>query len=357
MLRTGPILELLKEGVKKGVFPGAVCGIFYQGRTYIIAGGYASLTPFLEPVAEDFLYDLASLTKPLALGITLIYLLDRKPLLDLEKPLKNYLEVGPPLGDIPLFRFLNHTSGLSAWYPFYKERPLTLEKIFQRIKEIPLEYEPGKRCLYSDLNFFLFTYLLERIYGKSFEELFEEVKRKLSLSRKALLTFKPLFKGIDEERIVPTSVEPETKKILRGVPEDENTRALSGVSGVSGLFGNIYGVLELLEEILKAYRGERTSFNSELVRYFLEFEDPFSDFTLTFMRPSKEGYSAGGGAFSERAVGHLGYTGTSFFIDLERDLIVVLLSNRVHPQRGNEAIRDFRPLFHRLVLECLSPYW
>ncbi len=353
MPKIAPILELLKEGVKKGVFPGAVSGIFYQGRTYVIAGGYASLTPFLEPVEEDFLYDLASLTKPLGLGLTLIYHLNKKPLLDLEKPLRTYLEVEPPLGEVPLFRFLNHTSGLSAWHPFYKEKPQTLEKIFQHIKERPLEYEPGKRCLYSDLNFFLFTYLLERIYGKSFEELFEEAKAKIPFSRKAVLTFKPLLKGIDEERIVPTSIDPETKKILRGIVEDENTRALSGVSGVAGLFGNIYGVLELLIELLKTYRGEESFLNSELIKYFFEFEDPLSDFALTFMRPSKEGYSAAGEALSEKTIGHLGYTGCSFFIDLERDLIVVLLSNRVHPQRGNEKIKDFRPLFHRIVVENL----
>lgn len=354
MPQIAPLLELLKEGVKKGVFPGAVCGIFYHPKTYLLAAGYASLTPFPEPVEEEFIYDLASLTKPLALGVTLIYLLDRNPLFDLEKPLGEYLEVERPLSDIPLFRFLNHTSGLSSWYPFYKENSLTLEKIFNRIKGLPLEYEPGKGCLYSDLNFFLFTYLLEKLYEKPFETLFEEVRKRIFFSRRAFLGFKPLEKGIDEEKIVPTSFDPESKKILRGLVEDENTRALSGVSGVSGLFGNVYGVLDLLLELLKAYKGEKGIFNPEVVRYFFEFEDFSSDFTLTFMKPSKKGYSATGGAFSGKAVGHLGYTGCSFFIDLERDLIVILLTNRVHPQRGNEAIKDFRPVFHQRVVEALK---
>ncbi len=353
MPRIAPLLELIKEGVKEGVFPGAVCGIFYQQKSYILAGGFASLTPFIEPVEEEFLYDLASLTKPLALGITLIYLLDRRPLFDLEKPLGHYLEVEKPLSEIPLFRFLNHTSGLSAWYPFYKEKPITLERIFKRIKKLPLEYEPGKGCLYSDLNFYLFTYLLEKLYKKPFEELFEEVKRNISFSRRAKLTFKPLFKGIDQERIVPTSFDPETKKILRGIVEDENTRALSGVSGVAGLFGNVYGVMDLLIELFKAYEGEKEVFNPHIVRYFFDFRDPQSDFALAFMRPSGKGYSATGGAFSEKTVGHLGYTGCSFFMDLEKELIVILLTNRVHPQRGNEAIREFRPKFHMAVVENL----
>lgn len=351
MPRIALLLELLKEGVKNGVFPGAVCGIFHGQKTYLLAAGYASLTPFLEPVEEDFIYDLASLTKPLALGITLIHLLEKRPLFDLERPLGDYLELGEPLSKIPLFRFLNHTSGLSAWYPFYLEKPLSLEKIFERIKALPLEYEPGKGCLYSDLNFFLFTYLLEKLYALPFEKLFEEAKERVSFSKRAVLTFKPLLRGIDEEKIVPTSVDPETQRILRGLVEDENTRALSGVSGVAGLFGNIYGVMDLLIEVLKSYKGEKGAFDTEIVRSFLDFRDPQSDFALTFMRPSQKGYSATGGAFSLKTLGHLGYTGCSFFMDLERELIVVLLTNRVHPQRGNEKIKTFRPLFHKAVVE------
>jgi len=353
VLKIGPLLELLKEGVREGVFPGAVAGIYYQEKTYILAAGYASLVPFLEPIEEVFLYDLASLTKPLALGLTLMSLLENSKLLDLEKPLKEYLEVPSPFGEIPLFRFLNHTSGLKAWHPFYLEKPLTLEKIFNSIMSLPLEYKPGEKCLYSDLNFFLFTYLLEKVYGKPFETLYEKAKQRILFSRQSFLIFKPTSKGIDEEIIVPTSIDPESKKILRGVVEDENTRALSGVSGVAGLFGNVYGVLDVLIEILKAYQGERNGLNPEIVRYFLEFSDPSSEFTLTFMKPTKAGYSATGGVFSEKTVGHLGYTGCSFFIDLERELIVVLLTNRVHPHRGNEKIKEFRSLFHRAVIENL----
>jgi len=354
VLKVGSLLELLKDGVRKGVFPGAVAGIYYKGRTYVVASGYASLTPFLEPVSEDSLFDLASLTKPLALGLTLIYLLQNDPRLDLESPLSKYLETTSELSKIPLFRFLNHTSGLKAWHPFYQEKPLILEKIFRIIEKLPLEYGPGKGSLYSDLNFYLFTYLLEKIFESPFEVLFERFKESLGLSKKALLTFNPLEKGIDQEVIVPTSLDPETRKLLRGVVEDENTRALSGVSGVAGLFGNVYGVFEALLVVLKAYYGEKSILSSELVRYFVDFRDPASDFALTFMKPSKSGYSAFGGVFSEKSFGHLGFTGCSFIVDPDRTLIVVLLTNRVHPQRENEAIKEFRPLFHQKVIEALS---
>ncbi|MFN3567991.1 MAG: serine hydrolase domain-containing protein [Caldimicrobium sp.] len=354
MLKILSLHELLKKGVREGVFPGAVLGILYKRSTYLLSAGYSSLTPFLEPMEEGLIFDLASLTKPLATGLILIKLLQEGMDLDLEKPLGYYISAKEPLSQIPLFRFLNHTSGLKAWYPFYKEGPLHLEKIYEMIQNLPLEYSPGSRCLYSDLNFFLITYFLEKLTGASFEKLFEEAKKKLFFTKKEVLLFNPLKKGVDQERIVPTSYDPERKKILRGIVEDENTRALGGVSGVAGLFGNIYGVLKVLESFLSAYLGESAAFKRDIIRYFFEFKDSVSDFALIFMRQSFSSYSATGGSLSPSSIGHLGYTGCSFFIDLERHLIIILLSNRVHPQRGNELIKEFRPLLHRKIIEMLE---
>ena len=349
-----PLYELLKEGVEQGVFPGTVSGIYFEGKTYILSAGYASITPFLEPMEEDLLFDLASLTKPLALGLVLMDLMEKGYNIDLEKPLGEYIEIKEPLSRIPLFRFLNHTSGLKAWYPFYERGPLTLEEVTTVISSLPLEYPPGTNCLYSDLNFFLLTYFLEKFTQKNFENLFNEAIGRIAFERRAHLLFKPLEKGIDQEKIVPTSYCKECKKILRGLVEDENTRALGGVSGVAGLFGNIYGVIRLLTALLDSYLHEEGILKKETIRPFFEFKESLSEYTLIFMRQSSKGYSATGGVFSPNTVGHLGYTGCSFFMDLDRGLVVVLLTNRVHPFRGNELIRDFRPLFHRKVMECFK---
>ncbi|MCS7149795.1 MAG: beta-lactamase family protein [Caldimicrobium sp.] len=354
MRRVAVILDLLKEAVNKGIFPGAVAGIYYQGSTYIISAGYASITPFLEPLEEDMLYDLASLTKPLAMGITLMDLMSKSSFIDIEKPLEAYLPISKPVGKVPLFRFLNHTSGLRAWHPFYEEGPISIESLFHSILELPLEFSPGNGCLYSDLNFYLLNYFLEYLFKEPFEALFEKALSRFNLNKRAILLFRPLKKEIDQEKIVPTSVDPATGKILRGIVEDENTRALSGVSGSAGLFGNIYGVLNLLEELLWIYEGKAKGINREVCDLFLNFHDPVSDFTLAFMKPSRNGYSATGEVFSEKTVGHLSYTGCSFFMDLERSLIVVLLTNRVHPFRGNDTIKEFRPIFHRRVVEALQ---
>lgn len=343
--------KLLDSGIKEGIFPCAIAGISYQNKKYIIARGYKSLTPFLEPVEDIDIFDLASLTKPLALAFTLIYLLSQNNnKINIFKPIKNYLNLISPLGEVPIYRFLNHTSGLKAWYPFYEmlinkefkeKRDIKLFKIIEKIEIIPLEYTPGKGCIYSDLGYFVLTYLLEKIYKKNLENLFEEAKKNVEFSKKSFLGFKPLEKNISQEMIVPTSVCPWSKKILRGLVEDENTRALDGVSGVAGLFGNIYGVLDILEFLLLAYKEGTKRISSEIVKLFFEFKESISNFSLGFMHNE------------EKTIGHLGFTGCSFFIYLKKDLIVVLLTNRVYLDRSNQKIREFRKIFHEKVLNSL----
>uniref|UniRef100_A0A7V4N416 Beta-lactamase-related domain-containing protein n=1 Tax=Thermodesulfobacterium geofontis TaxID=1295609 RepID=A0A7V4N416_9BACT len=347
------LFSLLEEGIKNEVFPCAIAGISVSGSRYIVGRGYKSLFPFLEPLEDEDLFDLASLTKPLALAYTLIYLLSKNPKIELFKPIGEYIELNPLLAEIPVFRFLNHTSGLPSWYPLYEEvkedKKNNLEKYIEKINYLPLEYKPGENCVYSDLGYYLLTYLLEKVYKKPFETLFEEAKKVITFSKKAFLSFNPLRKGISQEKTVPTSVCPWEYKILRGIVDDENTRALGGVSGVAGLFGNIYGVLDILETLLKAYEGEVKGLSHNLVKEFLDFREKDFTFSLGFMLQSHNNYSATGGAFSDKTVGHLGFTGCSFFIDLEKDFIVILLTNRVYFGRNNQKIKDFRFKFHTLL--------
>lgn len=331
--------ELLKKAIKDGVFPGASVGISYKENRYIIQVGYKALCPFLEPLEEGDIFDLASLTKPLALTFSYMDFLNKNSnALDLFSPLKKYLDLKAPLSEIQVYRFFNHTSGLKAWYPFYQEILKNkiqnkLKYIVKRIEEIPLEYKTGEKSLYSDLGYFLLTHLLENLCNNSLEKIFERAKKQVSFGKKSFLDFKPLEKGINQENIVPTSVCPWKHKILRGVVEDENTRVIGGVSGTAGLFGNIYGVLDMLEFLLKTYKGEKKGFSQEIIREFLDFREKGSEFSLGFK------------VFSKKIIGHLGFTGCSFFIDLEKELIVVLLTNRVHPDRNNFKIREFRADF------------
>ncbi len=285
------------------------------------------------------IFDLASLTKPLALVLTYIYFASTQGF-DLTQPLKEFIPVSNELAEIPVYRLFNHTAGLKAWHPFFEKRPLTLEKLIKEALSLPLEHSPGTKSLYSDLGYFLLTYIFEKHFGLSFYEGFLEMKKELPLSSKAFFDFLPLSK-VDEERLVPTSVCPWEKKILRGVVEDENTRALGGISGVAGLFANVQALLDVLEFLVELYHQNVGPFSSGIFRRFVNHREECSEFALGFMlcdgRPSM--------------VRHTGFTGTSFLVDLEKGNIAVLLTNRVHPHRNNLKIKGFRKEFHKLVEE------
>ncbi len=335
------MFSLLKEGVDKGVFPGAVAGISTPKGRFVVACGYRSYIPFLEPMEDVDIFDLASLTKPLALVLTYVYFASANGF-DLEKPLGEFefISVSDELGKVPVFRFFNHTAGLKAWHPFFEKRPLTLEKLIKEALSLPLEYSPGSKSLYSDLGYFLLTYIFEKHFGLSFYEGFLEIKKELPLSSKAFFDFLPLGK-VDEERLVPTSVCPWERKILRGIVEDENTRALGGVSGVAGLFANVQAVLDVLEFLVELYHHDIGPFSSDVFRKFATHREENSEFALGFMVCDE----------SPSMVRHTGFTGTSFLVDLEKGNIAVLLTNRVHPHRNNLKIKEFRKAFHKLVEE------
>ena len=336
-----------------------MAGIYFRGREYIICCGYKAITPFLEPLEERNIFDLASLTKPLALVFVIMKMVENSRI-DLFDPIKKYVEIKGSLGKIPVYRFLNHTAGLKSWYPFYKEKKLytedklDLKKVAEEITALSLEYLPGEKSVYSDLGYYLLTYMLETYVGKGFEKIFNEFKEKtVGEMKKGFLEYNPLLKGIDQEEIVPTSLN-EEGKILRGVVEDENTRAMGGVSGVAGLFADIYGLLEMLKIYLLSYYQEGRGISRDVIKFFWEYKEKNTDFVLGFMLQSEKGYSATGRVFSEKTVGHTGFTGTSFFIDPEKELIVILLTNRVHPDRNNKKIKDFRVSFHKVVAEIFK---
>jgi len=142
-----------------------------------------------------------------------------------------------------------------------------------------------------------------------------------------------------------------------GEVSDENCWILEGVAGHAGLFGRIGEVLDLVAMVLEIWQGRLSHpyLPREIVKEFLEAKSRVksSTWALGFDRPTP-GSSSSGRYLSTRSVGHLGFTGTSFWIDPERDLAIVLLTNRVHPSRDNDRIKEFRPYFHDRVIELLG---
>ena len=227
-------------------------------------------------------------------------------------------------------------------------------QIRRHILEEPLVYPPATNALYSDLGFIVIQWLLEEISGKDFyhftrEDLFDHLVCPTP-------EFIPLGqeKDVDHNQFADTEYCPWRERILSGEVHDENAYALGGVAGHAGLFGTAQEVKCVLDCILDTISGENPSspWTREYLTEFLQpaHLHPASTWALGFDTPASSNSSAGR-YFSTRSVGHLGFTGTSFWLDLERGISVILLTNRIHPSRANEKIKEFRPLLHDAVME------
>ncbi len=160
-------------------------------------------------------------------------------------------------------------------------------------------------------------------------------------------------------RYAATQICPWRKRLLFGEVDDENAWTLNGVCGHAGLFGTARGVFKLLSFLWNIYEGSLTDplWPRDLVRLFwtrTEVAEGLSNWCLGYDTPSREGYSSAGRYFSRNTIGHLGFTGVSFWLDLEKRILVILLTNRVHPTRQNDEIRQLRPVLHDIIMEALA---
>ena len=352
---------LFKKALCDSFFSGAAIGISLHAgkkrKEFRECYGKVSYSSS-QIVTPSTFFDLASLTKPLVTTLAVLSLI-KEHKLSLDAYLAPYFEseITPEKRDIKIGHLLNHCSGLAAYRPFYKEfshHPLSERKnrICQSILEEELEYSPQTKTVYSDLGFILLDSIIEKITGTSLEIYIQEKFKKFYGSAQHLV-FNPLEKNI--KTCAATEKCPWRKKVLCGEVQDENTFSVGGISGQAGLFGTIDGVLQITAHILDIWMGvdENKNIERKQLKYFLESKNiKESSWVMGFDTPSS-GYSSGGKYLSNKSVGHLGFTGTSFWIDPERELVMVLLTNRVHPTRNNDTIRKFRPLFHDTVIESL----
>ncbi|MBB5347499.1 serine hydrolase [Desulfoprunum benzoelyticum] len=354
--------EVLQQGVSGGVFPGGVGGIIidrHDIRERVVwTCGYTDNNR-RHVVQEQTFYDLASLTKPLVTVLSLLVLIEKNKI-TWNTPLADLLQRSVPVEKkrINLTSLMQHNSGLPAYKPYYidllkfADEQVRKDKIVESILNEPFEYTPGSSTLYSDLGFILLGHAIEQLSVEPLDSFWEN-NVVLPLSLEKQLLFSPNRKNIGNGLVASTELCPWTKKMLCGEVHDENCRSLGGVAGHAGLFGTIVGVLDMCKHLLRQWRGdeEHPQYSSGLLRYMFEHK-PGSAWRYGFDTPSKIN-SSSGRFFSSRSVGHLGFTGTSFWIDLEKGVAVVLLTNRVHPSRVNEKIRKFRPLFHDALMQSL----
>ena len=349
--------SLMHRAVKEKVFPGAVLLIQKEGEVLLHrAYGVANIDTN-RAVTTETVFDLASLTKPLVTTLSVLLLVQSGRL----DPVQSIASVIPAFKKttkekITIAHLLYHTSGLPAYRTYYKEiskLPLhhRRDALNALLVKEPLIHEIGEIFEYSDLGFMVLRWVVEKISGQRLDR-FAEEKLFRPLALEALF-----FVDLTDDK--PSLEFAATEKcswrgfLLEGSVSDENAFAVGGVDGHAGLFGTAPAVAGMVEELTATYRGRinKGLFQRDrLDRFFAR--DPHSQRAMGFDMPAQKA-SSSGALFSENSIGHLGYTGTSIWSDLERDITVVLLTNRVHPSRKNIKIKTFRPLIHDAVMTAL----
>ncbi len=321
-----------------GVCTACVLRVEHAGEVDAYAAG--SLEPDGDdaPCKTDSLFDLASLTK-LATTATVLALV-RDGALSLDAPL---VELVPEFIDErpTLLQVLTHTAGLAWWRPFYTEAS-GLDAIARLAAREPLAYPPGRGYAYSDLGYIMLAAGLARVGAKPFRELVEErVLRPLGMDERAMR-----FGPVERERCAATEVDATwRKRRLRGEVHDENAFAMGGVSGHAGLFGTAAAVGALARVFRDgALIGEALAREARREQAV----GPNARRGLGIALKSPDGAMCGRW-FSASSYGHSGFTGASLWIDPERDLAVVLLTNAVYFGRLDEPIYQFRMAVHEAV--------
>ena len=363
------------EAVEREVIPGAAI-VVRKGGVVVFEGafGYRTLQPEPSTMRLDTVFDLSSLTKPLATTIAIMMLVRDAKLRLEERVTRFFHNFGVYGKSHVIFRqLLAHCSGLAAWRPYFQQI-VEIEKngkvnfmasrgakefVYDEIHRERPEYAPGSKTLYSDLNFILLGEVVEQVAGVALNRFCrDKIFRPLSLratdfidiSQNRTRRLEPV-----REMFAPTSFCPLRKRWLIGEVDDENAYAMGGVAGHAGLFAPVQEVDRLANELLRCYGGKSDLIPQRIVREFWSRDKAVtgSTWALGWDTPSVE-YSSSGHHFSPAAIGHLGFTGTSIWIEPEREIIITLLTNRVHPRRDNQAIRDLRPRIHDLVMQVLD---
>ena len=352
------VRKVLAEGIARSVFPGAEAVVVRNGRSlaHVLAGN-AQTVPATEALRPGMFWDLASLTKvivttPLAMRMV------ASGSLDLDRPIQAYLPDAGFLRGVTSRHLLAHCSGLPAWRPLYAawdgDHRRFRENLWAVLREIELEREPGTGEVYSDIGFLVLMKTLEEAGGKDFISLITECVPSI-LNKKEFRFTRSLPSMEDPQAFVPTQDCPWRGRVLRGEVDDENGWALGRLASHAGLFGTAGAVAGAAGQALAWWNGDGDDAPPlDVVREFYRRAGlvPGSDRCLGWDGRSANG-SSSGRFFSENSIGHTGFTGTSLWIDIDRQIAVVLLTNRVHPTREGDAMTAFRPRFHDLVMEDL----
>ena len=339
--------RVVERGIERRAFPSAVVEVGRRdGVLDRQAFGRLTYADDAPPAREDTLYDLASLTKVMATTPQAMRAVEAGALA-LDDRVARYLPEwrGEDRESVTIGDLLEHASGLTAYLPFFRDHQGRAE--FQRaICTLPLEYAPRTKSIYSDLGFILLAFILED-RGYSIANAF---RLKAEATNEWSCGFR--LQAEDRAGYAPTELDIWRGRMLQGEVHDENAYVLGGIAGHAGLFGTAEAVGDFARDVLKGLAGEETFARPEtFARFAQKSAVPGSSRALGWdtMLPT----SSCGTRLSPRAIGHTGFTGTSLWIDPERDLYIAFLTNRVHPQRDNNGIQPVRRALHDAIVESL----
>lgn len=353
--------HILKDSIAQGTFPGAVLLIARRGRIVRCAAfGAAMETPKRRPMTEDTIFDLASLTK-VVVTVPLVLRLAEQGVWHLRDPLQRFLPQfrGEGRETVTLWHLLTHTSGLPSWTNLFDRLKADKDALEEWLAghwppQIALLFEPGTRVLYSDLGYLLLGKAIEAVVGRTLDALAQEwLFRPLGLEASGFCPPERL-----KERIAATEEDPERGGVLVGVVHDENAYALGGVSGHAGLFATAQDLAVYAQMILQGgcYNGRRVLSTASIrVMISPQTEGLNERRGLGWLLQSPQTLAAGD-LLPSQAFGHTGFTGTSLWIDPVHELIVVLLTNRVHPRRERGAceIERVRARVHNVIVSAIE---
>jgi serine-type D-Ala-D-Ala carboxypeptidase len=343
--------RILQKAIDTHVFPAASVSVTFRGQTVALkALGRFTHDAGSPQVNTEAVFDLASVSKVVA-TTTMAMILYERGLLDLEMPvtavLPEFARKDSRKKDVTFRMLLAHSSGLPAYEKLFLKAHCR-DDLLAAAFEMTLAADPGTGAEYSDIGFIILGIALERVAGEVLDEFCQrEIFGRLGMARTA---FNPPSSW--RKSIVPTADDHTfRKRIIQGEVQDENAGVLGGVAGHAGVFSTAQDVAAFAHTIL---RGGGPIARPETVMLFTRREStpPGTSRALGWDTPSAPSQS--GKYFSPRSFGHLGYTGTSLWIDPECELSVTLLTNRTWPDCSDQRIKDVRPRFHDAVVKALE---
>lgn len=355
--------SILQEGISARAFPAASLAVTRAGELIALrAFGRFTFEATSQEVTPETIFDLASVSKVVA-TTTMAALLYERGLVDLEMPLTSVVSEFTNSGfadddlrrnDVTLRMLLAHSSGLPAYEKIYL-RAESRESLLAAAEAVPLAHDPGTHAEYSDIGFILLGLALERLADDSLDHFAQhEIFGPLGLAH---TTFTPPHAW--RNRIAPTADDRSFRhRVIQGEVQDENASVMGGVAGHAGVFSTAYDLAVFANAMMAVSSGRNGEDSRSLLR-----ADTLALFTHRELTPEGTSRALGwdtpsqpsqsGRHLSQAAYGHLGYTGTSLWIDPVRELSITLLTNRTWPDCANQAIKEFRPRVHDAIVEAL----